>query len=79
MPELQQNRHHLWWPKRDYLDSVGRVFRGLPCHILPLDIEIHRIIHAYLPPPRKPSRDEMLRAIERHNRRECVCGSHSGS
>ena len=52
------NCHHLMYPRRDYSTPLEKQFRRQL--ILPVDIEVHRELHALLKPPTKPSREIML-------------------
>ena len=64
-------KHHCWYPRRDYTTALERKFRNLPCNIVLLEDDIHRLLHEYQEPPRKPSAKEMRQAIEQHRRLPC--------
>ena len=70
---MSTNRHHVWWPRKDYKSSLERRFRGLPCQIVVMDIRTHQLLHVYTTPPTKPSRNTMRLTIERHAQKECGC------
>lgn len=70
---MATSRHHLWWPRREYKSPTQRHFRNLPCMVVEIDVETHKLIHAYNEPPIMPSHTEMTVAIERHKARECEC------
>lgn len=67
------NRHHLWYPRRDYKTALERKFRNLPCNIVELSVPIHNMIHAYCEPPKKPPANDMRAALQRHTERKCGC------
>ena len=69
-----KNRHHIWFPRRDYKTDVERKFRNLPCNIVWIDEKIHRLLHQFTEVPKKPSREEMLMYINYHNKGICSCG-----
>lgn len=70
-----QDIHHEYWPKKDYKSDVEKEFRGLLVNQTFICRALHNAIHASQDPPEKPSRDEMLVAIQeeksdnRRNRR----------
>lgn len=68
-----QNRHHIWYPRRDYKTPTERAFRSLPCFIVWLDVEAHKLLHVHQRPPSKPKHDEMVAAIDRHKQQACAC------
>lgn len=70
---MSTNRHHLWWPRRDYKTPVERKFRGLPCNIIVMDVRIHQALHIYGTPPTKPNLNFMRESIKRHQNKECGC------
>lgn len=57
------NTHHLYYPRRDYTSPVERDFRELPENKVQLCMAEHDLLHQIEQPPVKPSRDEMLLAI----------------
>lgn len=69
----RKNRHHLYWPARDYTSRVDKTFRNLPCNIVVMDEMAHHLFHVCSDPPWKPTRGEMLAAINRHHERRCGC------
>lgn len=50
--------HHLFWPRTDYKTRTEKLFRRQ--FIIPINIGIHREIHANIEPPTKPCRNVML-------------------
>lgn len=69
------DRHHIWFPRREYTTPLERRFRQLPCNIIRMDAQAHKLLHLNMQPPRKPARDDMLTAIERHDRGLCGCNA----
>ena len=61
-PSCYGDSHHEVWPRRDYKTGVEKRYRRLGVNIVQLCRSEHEEIHAG-PPPEKPSRDEMLQAI----------------
>jgi hypothetical protein len=57
------NTHHLYYPKNQYTTPVEREFRELPENKETLCMAEHDERHRTERPPEKPSRDEMLLAI----------------
>lgn len=57
------DEHHLFWPRRNYKDSVGRAFRNLPENKVDLCRQVHQDKHATEQPPKKPKRSQMLEAL----------------
>ena len=70
---LEHDRHHLYWPRRNYTSSLERLFRGLPCNIRVMLVQEHRLLHITTPPPVKPTATAMRNAIRQHRTRECGC------
>ena len=68
-----RNRHHLWYTRKQYTSGISKKFRGLPCNIILIDAEIHKLLHAHQRPPSKPSAKEMTLFVERHNAGLCSC------
>lgn len=69
------SRHHIFYPRRDYKTSTEKTFRRLPCHIVEMSEEGHRLLHQLAfrdngVIPDKPTRDEMLAKIQ-HCRNVC--------
>ncbi len=54
------DRHHVFWPRRAFRTQVERTFRTTPSLVIPAWIPSHRLLHAELPTPPRPDRDEML-------------------
>lgn len=65
--------HHLYYPKKLYTDSVGKIFRELPENKVVLCRVKHEEIHATENIPIKPGREQMLQAIAAY-----VVGSEHG-
>lgn len=59
------NTHHHYWPKFKYTTAVERSFRELPENKEQMCMEEHRELHETTPPPKKPSRDFMLNALQK--------------
>ncbi len=57
------NIHHEYYPKRDYTTPIEKEFRELEENKTPMCMAEHDQIHRDFGPPDKPSRDEMLLAI----------------
>lgn len=73
MATSETNRHHLYWPKRDYRSPTEKAFRSLPCNIVEMNVNDHRILHLVMEPPTKPTFVEMTVAIQRHKSLTCGC------
>lgn len=78
MSDRRGNRHHIWYPKRDYTTRLERRFRELPCGIVFLPVRTHNLLHALQAPPKNPSRFEMAEAIWSHERGDCTCTGRGG-
>ena len=70
---MGKNRHHCFWPRKDYKSEVEKKFRNLPCNIVWIDEMAHRLLHICSEPPRKPSIHEMHQAVHNHNKGLCSC------
>jgi hypothetical protein len=70
---MAKNRHHIFWPKKDYQSGIERSFRNLPCNVVWIDQYNHNLLHQYTRPPSKPSHHEMCEAINRHRQQTCSC------
>jgi hypothetical protein len=57
--------HHIYWPKKLYRDSIGKIFRELPENKQILEHCLHDELHANESQKVKPGREEMLAAIGR--------------
>ncbi len=62
--------HHLFWPRRDYQSDLERRFRTLPWNKVEMPAVAHEMLHRYAQPPRKPSLEEMLDAVEEFDLKE---------
>lgn len=47
-------RHHLWWPKSDYVTETEKRFRDLDVNIVLIPDCVHAILHKHQKPPQKP-------------------------
>lgn len=65
--ECYEDIHHEYWPRRAYRDRVAKKFVRLAINQTVMCRAIHQDIHAEAP-PQKPTRDEMLEAINEQNR-----------
>lgn len=72
------NRHHLFFPRRDYQSKLEKDFRELPCMSVDIDVAAHRELHVYSAPPTMPGKGVMRRLIARHENRKCGCYSPEG-
>lgn len=70
---MPTNRHHLWWPRKEYETSLARKFRNLPCNVVEIDVNVHKEIHAHQKPPLKPSHTRMQEQVDSHKARVCGC------
>lgn len=50
------NKHHAFWPRRDYVKGVDKAFRGTNGLIIPTPVVNHNLLHARLLPPKHPTR-----------------------
>jgi hypothetical protein len=62
-----ENTHRLYWPKREYQRKVERQFRELAVNKVKLCLGEHALLHMVERPPRKPSREEMMAAIQQES------------
>lgn len=58
---LEHDRHHLFWPKKDYDTAALKGFRQQSGLIVPMYRDIHDELHANLTSPKKPHR-KLIRA-----------------
>lgn len=63
-PRCYEDTHHLYFPDRNYITPLEKVFRGLPENQVDMCREEHDTLHATTSPPDMPTRDEMLIALE---------------
>jgi hypothetical protein len=70
---MAKNRHHIWWPKKDYQSGIEKRFRELPCNVVWIDSIVHTLLHQYTKPPIKPTHHDMCEAINRHRQNVCSC------
>lgn len=64
--------HHLLWEERSH-KGLRRVCRALPCLKVPLDVEVHRVLHQIYTQPRLIPADLAQRLIIRHRTQQCAC------
>ena len=67
-----RDRHHLYWPRRNYVTGLEKQFRNLPCHVLDMAIVDHRELHATQSAPNKPSREHMQEIVNLHKQNLCL-------
>lgn len=72
---VPSTKHHLYWPRRAYTTPIAKAFRELPCLVIPLDKEVHNLLHRLQVPPTMPTTEQMKAAIDRHTTHECSCNS----
>jgi len=67
-PYLEQgcysDTHHEFFPKHKYRTKLERAFRNLTANTVQICRAEHDEIHATIRPPKKPSRQEMKRAVD---------------
>lgn len=59
----ESNKHHQYWPRRDYKTSLEKEFRELPENKEQICKWLHQLIHENSEPPEKPNVQDMIRAI----------------
>lgn len=67
--ECYQDEHHDYWPRRDFVRKIEKRFRNLPENKVFICRALHNAIHATTPPPEKPTREEMINALDEHEQR----------
>lgn len=70
--QCHPDRHHLFWPKREYRQPIERAFRELPCNTVRMCRKQHTELHLE-PPPQKPRIRAMKAAIAAHQAKQCGC------
>lgn len=59
--------HHLYYPRRGYRRPIEREFRNLEENKVFMCRNLHNMEHALLPPPDKPTLEEMAETINLSN------------
>lgn len=62
-----QNRHHLWWPKRNYTTPLEKRLREAPEAIEVMCRANHERLHLREKPPQKPTVDEIKVILRSRN------------
>jgi len=62
-PECEMDKHHTYWPRREYTTPVEKRFRNLGANVVQMCMAEHQELHFQEQPPDKPSREIMLNAI----------------
>lgn len=62
-PRCASNEHHTYYPSTEYTTPIENRFRNLGANLVQLCMYEHVQEHRY-DPPEKPSKEEMIRAIE---------------
>ena len=50
-----ENQHHLFFNKSYYKSRLEKQFRTHSALVIPMELQVHRDLHAEVPPPPKPS------------------------
>ena len=58
------NKHHVFWPRKDYKTKVEKNFRQHYGLVVPTPIINHNILHSRVSSPDKPGRVQMLDCME---------------
>lgn len=66
------DRHHIFWPRRNYTTPLEKAFRNLPCNVIRLPVGEHRLIHATQSAPAKPSHHEIASLVNLHRDGNCL-------
>ena len=64
-PRCASNTHHLYFPANSYQTPLERLFRELPENKEQMCMYEHQLLHELTEAPKKPSLEEMLRALGR--------------
>jgi hypothetical protein len=59
-------RHHKYFPRRDYTTKLEKAFRNHQCNIVMMTAPLHRELHRTVEPPRKPTGRAMQLFLIRH-------------
>jgi DNA-directed RNA polymerase subunit K/omega len=62
--KCREDIHHLFFPRRDYTDALGRAFRELDENKVQTCRNEHNETHATTEPPERPSRYDMAAQIQ---------------
>ena len=65
--DYSEDRHHLYWPRSAYRTAVEKRFRELAVNKIVICRLAHNEHHATTAPPEKPTREQMLVAIDKLN------------
>ena len=60
---MNHNKHHLWWNRSWYRTPTLRALRQHSLCMNELYVDVHKELHAELPPPPKPSPELAMGAI----------------
>lgn len=64
----EQDKHHLWYPKREYKTGLEKRFRNLSCNVINMCMYQHQQLHLTEQPPVKPDIEVMRKVINEHRR-----------
>jgi hypothetical protein len=64
--KFRSTKHHKYWPKSNYNDEIGHIFRELPENIETMCRYSHDVLHKTTKPPDKPCRCVMIEFIKSH-------------
>lgn len=71
-------RHHIYWPRRAFRKSaIHWKFRQLPCHVVMLEHDVHKELHAKRKASEMPTREQMLQKLDLCKDCKGNCVSHS--
>lgn len=59
----KSNKHHKYFPSKSYKTKLEKDFRELQDNKVQMCMWMHNVLHASTPPPEKPPREEMLKAV----------------
>lgn len=66
VPRAKTNLHHVIFERRNYRDALGKMYRNMGGMVLRMEIEVHKDLHFFVPPPVRPSRDLMYLMVGNH-------------
>jgi len=52
---METSRHHVFFNRSYYKSRLEKQFRTHKALVIPMDVQIHKDLHAEVPPPPKPS------------------------
>lgn len=58
------NVHHIWWERADYNTKLEKAFRNSTENKIAVPTRNHKLLHAKLMPPPKPTREQMFDLME---------------